>query len=202
MEKIEVKHETLFKNKWQMVIYILLFGILIYLFIYIGTKDYTTDVADNERFAKEYSLVSSDNVFEYINVVDAHIIAGGKKGIVFFGNSSNEWANYYANILNNAAKSAGIEKIYYYDFYKDREQNNATYEDLLKILDDYVYYNDEGKAEIYAPTLLVVSNNKVLLFDTETNFNVGNISPSEYWTEFQKNMKTNELNQVFEAYLK
>ena len=63
MEKIYIKNEKLFKNKVQMVIYIILFCLLIYGFIYLGKKDYKVEVNDNERFASEFSLVSKDNVF-------------------------------------------------------------------------------------------------------------------------------------------
>ncbi len=38
MEKIYIKNEKLFKNKTQMVIYIILFCLLIYGFIYFGKK--------------------------------------------------------------------------------------------------------------------------------------------------------------------
>lgn len=69
MEKIYIKNEKLFKNKTQMVIYIILFCLLIYGFIYFGKKDYKVKVSDNERFASEFSLVSKDNVFKYVNAI-------------------------------------------------------------------------------------------------------------------------------------
>ena len=51
MEKINVKNEKLFKNKWQMIIYCILFIILIGAFIYLGTLDYDESLPDNEQFA-------------------------------------------------------------------------------------------------------------------------------------------------------
>ena len=53
MEKIYVKNETLFKNKWQMVVYCFLFVVLIGAFIYFGTLDYDDTLPDNEEFARE-----------------------------------------------------------------------------------------------------------------------------------------------------
>ena len=73
MEKIYIKNEKLFKNKTQMVIYIILFCLLIYGFIYFGKKDYKVKVSDNERFASEFSLVSKDNVFKYVNGLISNI---------------------------------------------------------------------------------------------------------------------------------
>ena len=200
MEKIYIKNEKLFKNKWQMLIYCLLFIALIGAFIYLGTLDYDDTLPDNEEFANNFSLVPEDNVFVYANATDALMIANGTKGIVLFG-TTNEWVNYYANIVNKVAKEMGIDKIYYYDFVGNRQDNNGTYEAIVEKLSNYVTYNDYGTAEIYAPTLLVVSNDKVLLFDTETSFVEGNISPSEYWNSFNESAKKKELRNVFSKYL-
>lgn len=199
-KKIEVKHETLFKNKIQMVIYFIIFCLLIWAFIYIGMQDYNPKLPDNERFASEFNLVSENNVYEYINASKALLIASGTKGIILFGTKNNEWVNYYANIVNDIAKEVGIDKIYYYDFFKNREDNNGTYQAIVEKLSEYVTYNDYGIADIYAPSLLVVSNDKVLLFDTETTFREGDIEPSKYWNTFNINSKKSELQIIFKEY--
>ena len=200
MEKINVKNEKLFKNKWQMIIYCILFIILIGAFIYLGTLDYDESLPDNEQFAEDFSLVSEDNVFKYVNATDALMVANGTKGIVLFG-TQNEWVNYYANIVNKVAKEVGIDTIYYYDFVSNRQDNNGTYETIVERLSDYVTYNDYGTPEIYAPSLLVVSGDEVLLFDTETAFVRGDIAPSEYWNSFNESAKIQELRNVFTEYL-
>ena len=200
MEKINVKNEKLFKNKWQMIIYCILFIILIGAFIYLGTLDYDESLPDNEQFAEDFSLVSEDNVFKYVNATDALMVANGTKGIVLFG-THNEWVNYYANIVNKVAKEVGIDTIYYYDFVSNRQDNNGTYEAIVESLSDYVTYNDYGTPEIYAPSLLVVSGDEVLLFDTETSFVRGDIAPSEYWNSFNESAKMQELRNVFTKYL-
>lgn len=200
MEKIYIKNEKLFKNKTQMVIYIILFCLLIYGFIYLGKKDYKVKVSDNERFSSEFSLVSKDNVFKYVNATDARMVAKGAKGIVLFG-TNNDWVNYYAYILDKVAKEVGIEEIYYYDFIKNRKDNNGTYEDIVKTLSNYVTYNDKGVAEIYAPSLLVVSNDKIILFDSETSFVKGDILPNAYWNSEKIAEKENQIREAFIKYL-
>lgn len=200
MEKIYIKNEKLFKNKTQMVIYLIIFCLLIYGFIYLGKKDYKVKVSDNERFASEFSLVSKDNVFKYVNATDARMVAKGAKGIVLFG-TNNDWVNYYAYIVDKVAKEVGIEEIYYYDFIKNRKDNNGTYEDIVKTLSNYVTYNDKGVAEIYAPSLLVVSNDKVILFDSETSFVKGDILPNAYWNSEKIAEKENQIREAFIKYL-
>ena len=104
-------------------------------------------------------------------------------------------------MVNKVAKEVGIEEIYYYDFTKNRKDNNGTYEDIVKTLNNYVTYNDKGIAEIYAPTLLVVSNDEVLLFDSETSFVKGEITPSTYWNSAKETSKEAEIREVFIKYL-
>lgn len=200
MEKIYIKNKKLFKSKTQMIIYLIVFCLLIYAFIYLGKKDYNVKLPDNERFASEFSMVSEDNVFKYVSAVDARMVSRKAKGIVLFG-TNNEWVDYYAYMVNKIAKEVGIKEIYYYDFTKNRKDNNGTYEDIVKNLSEYVTYNDKGVAEIYAPSLLVVSNDKVLLFDSETSFIKGKTTPSEYWNQQKTLEKEEMLRQVFTQYM-
>ena len=200
MEKIYIKNKKMFKSKTQMIIYLIVFCLLIYAFIYLGKKDYNVKLPDNERFASEFSMVSEDNVFKYVSAVDARMVSRKAKGIVLFG-TNNEWVDYYAYMVNKIAKEVGVKEIYYYDFTKNRKDNNGTYEDIVKNLSEYVTYNDKGVAEIYAPSLLVVSNDKVLLFDSETSFIKGKTTPSEYWNQQKTLEKEEMLRQVFTQYM-
>ena len=191
----------MFKSKTQMVIQIIIFCLLIYAFIYLGKKEYKVELPDNEKFSSMFSMVSTDNVFKIVNATEARMVSRGAKGIVLFG-TENEWVNYYAYIVNKIAKEVGIEEIYYYDFTKNRKDNNGTYEDIVKNLSNYVTYNDKGVAEIYAPSLLVVSKDEVLLFDSDTSFIKGKTTPSTYWNSFTQGEKEQNLRAVFTEYLK
>ena len=201
MEKIYIKNKKMFKSKTQMVIYIIIFWLLIYAFIYLGKKEYKVELPDNEKFSSMFSMVSTDNVFKIVNATEARMVSRGAKGIVLFG-TENEWVNYYAYIVNKIAKEVGVEEIYYYDFTKNRKDNNGTYEDIVKNLSNYVTYNDKGVAEIYAPSLLVVSKDEVLLFDSDTSFIKGKTTPSTYWNSFTQGEKEQNLRAVFTEYLK
>ena len=201
MEKIYIKNKKMFKSKTQMVIYIIIFCLLIYAFIYLGKKEYKVELPDNEKFSSMFSMVSTDNVFKRVNATEARMVSRGAKGIVLFG-TKNEWVDYYAYIVNKIAKEVGVEEIYYYDFTKNRKDNNGTYEDIVENLSNYVTYNDKGVAEIYAPSLLVVSKDEVLLFDSDTSFIKGKTTPSIYWNSFTQGEKEQELRAVFTEDLK
>ena len=118
------------------------------------------------------------------------------------GYPENAWSGYYANILNEAAKDSGIKEILYYDFYEDRENKNGTYQSIVLNLSNYLITLDDGTEDIYAPTLVIVKNGKIIAFDNETAFTKGNITPDIYWDEYQTGIKYNNFKTMFQEYLK
>lgn len=180
-----------FKNK-RNVIKLILFCIMIYLFAYLGTKEYQTDVVDNIRFANEYKDISKNNVFVYLNENKVLEILNGKSGILFMGFPSNIWSHYYAEYLNEVAINNHIEEIYYYDFRKDRNLNNNTYTNIVNKLKEYLTFDDIGNMDLSAPTIVIVKNGEILYFDDEITYIKGDIRPEDYFTDYRKNLvKTN-----------
>ena len=189
-------------KKVKLILQGILFVAIIVGFIYIGTRDFNKEVVvDNERFDADYVNVSKDNVFKYANAVEVYQALKGN-AIIFMGYPANVWSGYYANILNEAAKDAGIKEILYYDFYEDRENRNGTYQSIVLSLTNYLVTLDDGTEEIYAPTLVIVKNGKVIAFDNETSFTKGNITPDVYWDEYQSGIKYNNFKIMFQEYLK
>ena len=47
-------------------IYLILFAFLIWCFIYLGKKDFSSTITDAERFSKEYTTIEKDNPFVYV----------------------------------------------------------------------------------------------------------------------------------------
>lgn len=181
----------------------LLFVLIIAAFIFVGTRDFSKKIeVDNERFDLEYSNVSKDNVFVYANAQDVYTRFKNGNAIVFMGFPSNKWSGYYAELLNTAAKEVGISEILYYDFKKDRENKNATYQSIVLKLSSYTYTNDVNVQNIYAPTMFIIKNGKVLYFDNETAITIGNLNPANYWNEDNKTMQLNKFKSMFMEYMK
>lgn len=190
------------KKKITWVIEILLFILIIIGFIYVGTRDFSSNVeVDSDKFDYDYACVSSDNVFTYVSATD--VLAKLKNGssIIFMAYPSNNWSCYYARILNDVAKESGITKIYYYDFYEDRENKNATYQSIVLRLSSYLKTLDTGKQDILAPSLLIIKNGQIIYFDDETSIISGNVSPDDYWDTYQEELKRDSLRTIFGEYL-
>lgn len=196
------EQKKFFKNKAQMVIYIIIFFILIWAFIFLGTRSYKTSVrTDNEQFDKEFTLVDKDNVFHYVTNTEARTLINQGNAIIFFGSNTSSWVNHYAKLLNNVAKSENIERINYYDYFKDRQNKNGTYESIVNKLSYYLKTNDEGVQNIYAPAVVIIKNGNIIYYDDETSFTSNNIDPDKYWTREKEEEKEQEFRQAFKAYL-
>lgn len=198
-----MKKKSLFKNKTQMIVYMLTFTICIALFIIIGQIDFQKDIdTDGKQFHSLYNLVENDNLYIFSDVTDVYDILNGRSGVILMGFPSNKWINYYADILNKAAKEVGIDKIYYYDFQKDREESNGTYETVVNKLGVYVPVNDEGLQDIQAPTVVIVKKGEIIGYFDETSIVKGNITPEVYYTENQKQLVYEGFKTALLEYIK
>lgn len=197
-----MKRFGIFANKQELITFIVLFIVLLLGFIYFGSKDYNVNkTTDSEKFYEEHKEVSGDNVFHYLNVSDAYTYIKQNNVLILFGIRKSDWVGYYANVLNEVAKEVGIKKIYYYDITDDRKDSNGTYESIVHYLKDYVTYLDDGKANLYGPTLLIKKDGIITLFDDETTLIKGSVKASEYWNNYQINLKKASLKVALEDYL-
>lgn len=200
-----VKKNKLFKNKLQMIIYILLMIIILILFIVIGKHDFNKNIStEAEKFNQIFTNVPKENVFKFSNAQEVNNIINSKKskGIILFGFKANNWTSYYAEYIDEVAKEMDIKEVLYYDFESDRKDKNGTYETIVNSLSVYTKYTDYNTSEIYAPTLLVVKNGEILLYDDSTAVRSGNYTPDIYWQDYQIEDFKSTLRLVFAEYLK
>lgn len=200
-----VKKNKLFKNKLQMIIYILLMIIILILFIVIGKHDFNKNIStEAEQFNQIFTNVPKENVFKFSNAQEVNNIINSKKskGIILFGFKANNWTSYYAEYIDEVAKEMDINEVLYYDFESDRKDKNGTYETIVNSLSVYTKYTDYNTSEIYAPTLLVVKNGEILLYDDSTAVRSGNYTPDIYWQDYQIEDFKSTLRLVFAEYLK
>lgn len=198
-----MKKKKMFKNKTQMIIYIILFIILTGLFIYIGQINFQIkEESDAEKFSSLYNLVPNDNLYEFADATDVIDIINGRSGVILFAFPGNDWSNYYAKILNEAAQELEMNVLYYYDFENDRRTSNGTYETIVNKLKVYVPVNDENILNIYAPTVIIVKNGKILGYFDDTSMRKGTVTPEIYYTENQIKLTHEGFKTALKEYLK
>lgn len=197
----------IFKNKKQMVAYIICFVTIIFAFIYIGSIDFNPDIDDNIRFSIEFSSIDEDNVYVYASANDVLDVIGDD-AIILFGSCSNAFTEDFASIINEVAQNSNIgesdinvSKILYYDFISDRSNNDSDYEILVNELSPYLLTDDTGDIELYAPTLMIIKDGVVIYLNEDLNFTNGNITSEEYWTVYNINEFKAELLAAFTEFI-
>lgn len=142
------------------------------------------NIKDNEKFKKEYNNVSSNNVFVYKNINEIIDILKNGTGVVYLGFPECKWCQEYVKYLDEVANETEIDKIYYYDIYEDRQNNTKEYQELVKVLQNELDYDNEGKKRIFVPNVTFVIEGKIIANDNETAKDTkGYSEPSKYWTE-------------------
>ena len=156
---------------------------------------------DNVRFAKEYadSQVGENNVFVYKNIDEIINILKYGTGVVYLGFPECPWCQAYVKYLNETAKDANIEKIYYFNILEDRKNNTEKYQEIVSILGDNLQRDDEGNLKVFVPNVSFVVNGKIIGNDYETSLDTkGFEKPSDYWTEEE----VSELENTLSGYMK
>lgn len=148
-------------------------------------------ISDSKKFASEYTQVQEYNVFTYRSEDEIIKILEHGTGIVYLGFPECPWCQAYVPILNEVADIEGLDKVYYYNILKDRQDNTEFYQKLVSILSDNLRYDEEGNKRIYVPAVISVVEGKITGFDDESSYDtLGFDDPKDYWTEERiKNLK-------------
>lgn len=188
---------------FQKVFYVISFIFLFAAFIYLGTKNYNAPIrklSDQESFTQEYGI-TSDNIYVYKTSQEVLELLNTGSGIIFFAFPENEWSHVYADLLNEVGKSYGIDEIWYYNFYKDRNNDNYYYNNIVRILNAYVPVTDTGEKDLYAPSFVIVREGEIIGYDDETSIVSGDVTVDDYWTMEKQQKKKVEVGVLFQKYL-
>ena len=175
------------------------------LFFLNGNKKEEVKVnADAKKFAKEYETVTKDNPFVYKNVDEIMKIMKNGTGVVYLGYPECPWCMAYVKYLNEVAKEVGIEKIYYCNTKKLKEESMDKYHELINILHGNLQYTDEGEEWIFVPNVSFHISGEIIGNDYETSKDTHGLKdPKEYWTKEEvKDLKkklTKYMTRVKEA---
>lgn len=142
------------------------------------------ELSDSEKFHQEYPEVNEYNMFVYKDASEIIKILEHGTAVVYLGFPECKWCQAYVPMLNDVSEEEGLEKIYYYNIYEARKNNTGDYQKIVSILSEYLQYDSEGNKRVYVPTVVVVSEGKILGFDDESSYDtLGFDEPKEYWSE-------------------
>ena len=158
-----------------------------------------SQLSDSERFALEYPLLGSDNIFVFINASEAADILANGRGIVFKGFKECPWCQLYVVFLHDVAREMGVSRIYYLNIKEDRRTNSESYQRILSLLSGRLQYDDEGRPRVYVPDVSIVSRGRIILRDfVPLEEAVDYSSPEEYWNKKRVNALKERLRAGIE----
>lgn len=171
------------KKMTRNFIYLVLFAFLIWCFVYLGKKDFSSTITDAERFSKEYTTIDTDNPFVYVNSNRVLNILNNETGIILVGFSSNAWMQEYVRELYPILKENNIMKVYYYDVIEDRTKKTKNFKQIEDLLSKYLKITDMGAEYLFTPALIFVKDGKIINYDDETSLVSFDMRPDTYWNE-------------------
>ena len=157
------------------------------------------EVSDAQKFASEYTQVTSDNVFLYRNASEIIRILENGTGVVYLGFPECKWCQKYVTCLDEVAKENDITRIYYFNIYDARANNTEEYQQIVSLLEEYLAYDEEGNKRVFVPAVVVVDGGEIVGFDDETSLDTHDLDdPEEYWTEEEVNDLMDKLATMFD----
>lgn len=152
---------------------------------------------DSKKIAEEYTQISEYNYFVYRNSEEIIKILEHGTGVVYLGFPECPWCQAYVPILNEVADIEGLEKIYYLNILEDRKNNTEDYQKIVKILEEYLQYDEEGNKRIYVPAVIFVADGEIVGFDDETSYDTkGFENPEDYWTTDEVSDLKQRLSEI------
>lgn len=182
------------KKMTRNFIYLVLFAFLIWCFVYLGKKDFSSTITDAERFSKEYTAIDTDNPFVYVNSNRVLNILNNETGIILVGFSSNAWMQEYVRELYPILKENNITKVYYYDVIEDRTKKTKNFRQIEDLLSKYLKITDMGSEYLFTPALIFVKDGKIINYDDETSLVSFDMRPDTYWNEDAITSFHNKIN--------
>ncbi len=180
------------------LIYLILFGLIIFAFIYISNKYEKLSEQKTIVFTDYYKNESSD----YYDVINANeLIAYLKKGnhLIFIGSSSSKWSQEYASLLTKIAKELKI-KMSYYDLENDKTQKNSKYYELKEVLKGNLITTDGSNSNILSPSFYIIKDGKVKYYNIDTIAMKNKEEPKEYWNKKRREEFNMEIKNNIEKY--
>lgn len=190
--KVEKKPMSLL----QKIFYVICFVVLIWAFIFLGTRNYKVkELTDSEIFSRDFKSIPSDNLFSVFDSSEALTFLEKGTGLLFLGFPENKWSNSVAEILYQVSQDEEYP-IIYFNFLEERQNHHDNYVGMIREIDDYLKSDDEGKLNIYAPTIIGVVKGKVIYFDDKLTFVNNLLDPKDYWNDTRKEEFIKILHQV------
>lgn len=185
-------------DKVKKYISISLLIIMVFGFIFIGTRNYDKEkvLSDNEKMAEDYKGLGEDNIFDILNNSEMEEFKDNGTGILYLANPDSKWGQKYTLLLNDIVKKSNIKEIKYYNIKHAKETLNRHYANLVEKLEGNLFSTDESDNNLFTPMAIFLKNGKVIGVNNKTAIMSNNVKVDDYWTPYNINIFNNEINEL------
>ena len=162
-----------------------------------STNKGQTNQVIEDKFISQYPKVTSGHKFVYAEPAEILDIIDGGDGVVFLGFPECPWCQQLAPIIQEAAQSENIDKIYYLNIKESRANNDEVYQKLVTKLQDYLPKDDDGNPRISVPDVTAYRGGQIVgRFEQEATNDGEQVTPDTYWTSERKDRATHQLREM------
>ena len=162
-----------------------------------STNKGQTNQVIEDKFISQYPKVTSGHKFVYAEPAEILDIIDGGDGVVFLGFPECPWCQQLAPIIQEAAQSENIDKIYYLNIKESRANNDEVYQKLVTKLQDYLPKDDDGNPRISVPDVTAYRGGQIVgRFEQEATNDGEQVAPDTYWTSERKDRATHQLREM------
>ena len=162
-----------------------------------STNKGQTNQVIEDKFISQYPKVTSGHKFVYAEPAEILDIIDGGDGVVFLGFPECPWCQQLVPIIQEAAQSEKIDKIYYLNIKESRANNDDVYQKLVTKLQDYLPKDDDGNPRISVPDVTVYRSGQIVgRFEQEAATDGEQVTPDTYWTSERKDRAVEQLREM------
>ena len=162
-----------------------------------STNKGQTNQVIEDKFISQYPKVTSGHKFVYAEPAEILDIIDGGDGVVFLGFPECPWCQQLAPIVQEAAQSENIDKIYYLNIKESRANNDEVYQKLVTKLQDYLPKDDDGNPRISVPDVTAYRGGQIVgRFEQEATNDGEQVTPDTYWTSERKDRAVEQLREM------
>ena len=162
-----------------------------------STNKGQTNQVIEDKFISQYPKVTSGHKFVYAEPAEILDIIDGGDGVVFLGFPECPWCQQLVPIMQEAAQSEKIDKIYYLNIKESRANNDEVYQKLVTKLQDYLPKDDDGNPRISVPDVTAYRGGQIVgRFEQEATNDGEQVTPDTYWTSERKDRAVEQLREM------
>lgn len=180
------------------ILFLIIIPIVIIVSIIALNKEKILKKEDSILIYEEYGTISKQNKFEYMSIDEAINFVKGGTGVIYFGFPECKWCKAYLPILEEVANERYNEKIYYCNIKEDRNKNSKEYQELVNILSEYLYDDENGNKRIYVPDTYFIKNGQITGHINDTSMITEGEVEDYYTTKVKYQMKS-KLQKLFDT---